>query len=329
MSLSRSARVLVVALLLSACGASKPEVARVGERDIDDADLRQAVALQQALADLQGAPCGGEAAGGESESAACNRIALSGELLWLGVADYANANDLTAADAEVEGAVSQLETQVGADVLAQALDAHDVTRDDLVALGRKILTIQAVRASVAEDRVGGEELRSQYEERALEFTTVQADHILVKTEAEAQNVYRRVRGATERQFMALARKVSTEPGAKQSGGKLGTALATQYVPEFAEATVALEPGQVSRPVQTQFGWHVILLVDKEVTPFAEAKAGLLEPLANREFTDWLTDRADELGVEVNPRYGRFEPDTFSVATVRSTDPEGEPASPSP
>ena len=74
---------------------------------------------------------------------------------------------------------------------------------------------------------------------------------------------------------------------------------------------------------------MILLVDKEVTPFAEAKAGLLEPLANREFTDWLTERADELGVQVNPRYGRFEPDTFSVATVRSTDPEGEPASPSP
>ncbi len=329
MSVSRSARVLVVALLLSACGASKPEVARVGERDIDDADLRHAVALQQALADLQGAPCGGETAGGESESAACNRIALSGELLWLGVVDYANANDLTAADAEVEGAVSQLETQVGVDVLAQALQAHDTTRDDLLALGRKILTIQAVRASVAEDRVGAEELRSQYEERALEFTTVQADHILVKTEAEAQNVYRQVREATETQFMALARKVSTEPGAKQSGGKLGTAPATQYVPEFAEATVALEPGEVSRPVQTQFGWHVILLVDKDVTPFAEAKAGLLEPLANREFTDWLTERADELGVEVNPRYGRFEPDTFSVATVRSTDPEGEPASPSP
>ena len=136
---------------------------------------------------------------------------------------------------------------MGVDVLAQALQAHDMTRDDLLALGRKILTIQAVRASVAEDRVGAEELRSQYEERALEFTTVQADHILVKTEAEAQNVYRRVREATETQFMALARKVSTEPGAKQSGGKLGTAPATQYVPEFAEATVALEPGECLGP----------------------------------------------------------------------------------
>ncbi|HWL89865.1 MAG TPA: peptidylprolyl isomerase, partial [Actinomycetota bacterium] len=138
-----------------------------------------------------------------------------------------------------------------------------------------------------------------------------------------------VRDATEAQFIALARTASTEPGAKDSGGKLGSAPATQYVAEFAEATVALAPGEVSRPVQTQFGWHVIYLVGKEVTPFEEAKAGLLEPLADREFTGWLSDRAEALGVEVNPRYGRFEPRTFSVTSVRSTDPEGDAASPSP
>ena len=329
MSVSRAARVLLVALALSACGASKPEVARVGDRDVGDADLRHAVALQEALADLQGAPCGGEAAGGEGAGAACNRIALSGELLWLAVADYADANDISAATDEVDGAVSQLEAQFGAEALDQALGAHDVTRDDLFELGRRILTIRAVRSSIAEERIGPEELRSQYEQRTLEFTTVDANHILVETESEAQSVYRRVRDATEAQFVALARTVSTEPGAKDSGGKLGSAPATQYVAEFAEATVALAPGEVSRPVQTQFGWHVIYLVDKEVTPFEEAKAGLLEPLADREFTGWLSDRAEELGVEVNPRYGRFEPRTFSVTSVRSTDPEGDAASPSP
>ena len=330
MSVPRSARVLLVVLALSACGLSKPEVARVGDQDIQDADLREAVGLQEALADLQGTVCGGEAAaGGEGEGAACNRIALSGELLWLAVAGYANTNDITAADDEVEGAISQLEGQFGADVLEQALDAHDVTRDDLFELGRRILTIRAVRAAVAEERIGDEELRSQYDQRTLEFTTVDANHILVETEAEARSVFRRVRDATEAQFEALARRVSTEPGAAESGGSLGSAPATQYVPEFADATVSLEPGEVSRPVHTQFGWHVIYLVDKQVTPYAEAKAGLLEPLADREFQGWLTDRAEELGVEVNPKYGRFESDTFSLTAARSTDPEGEPASPSP
>jgi hypothetical protein len=74
---------------------------------------------------------------------------------------------------------------------------------------------------------------------------------------------------------------------------------------------------------------VIYLVDKEVTPFEQAKSGLLEPVADDEFKGWLRDRAKQLGVEVNPRYGHFEPDTFSVSAVRSTDPEGDAASPTP
>ena len=329
MSFPRTARVLLLALVLSTCGLSKPEVARVGDRDVNDADLRHAVAVQQVLADLQRAPCGGKTVGGESEDAACNRIALSGELLWLAVADYADANDLTAAKEDVESAISGLETQVGANVLSEALGAHDVTRADLFELGRRILTIRAVRIAIAEKQVGPAELRSQYEQRTAEFTTVQADHILVKTEAEAQNVYQRVQDATATQFMAVARKLSIEPGAKESGGALGSAPASRYVPEFANAVVALDPGEISKPVHTQVGWHVIYLVDKTVTPFDEAKSGLLEPIADAEFKKWLKDRAEQLGVEVNPRYGRFEPYTFSVSAVRSTDPEGDAASPTP
>ena len=329
MSASRSARVLLVALALSACGLSKPDVARVGDQDIEDAELRHAVALQKALADLQGTPCGGEAVAGEGDGAACNRAALSGELLWLAVEGYAEANGIAPAADGAEEAVSQLEAQFGAEAVNQALSAHAVTRDDLLELGRRILTLREVRTAVAEDRVGTPELRAQYEQRALELTTVDVNHILIETEAEAESVYRRVRDATAAQFAALARRVSTEPGAAESGGELGSAPAAQYAPEFANAAVALEPGEISRPVRTQFGWHVIYLVDKEVTPFAEAKAGLIEPLADREFQGWLTDRAEELGVEVNPRFGRFAPDSFSVEPARSTDPEGDAASPSP
>jgi parvulin-like peptidyl-prolyl isomerase len=135
--------------------------------------------------------------------------------------------------------------------------------------------------------------------------------------------------------VAVAKEESTEPGADESGGDLGNAPATQFVPEFATAVAALEPGEVSEPVQTQFGWHVIYLADKQVTPFEDAKAGLLEPLADQEFRGWLEERADEVGVEVNPRYGRFSAATFSVQPARSTDPsdtavpDGGSASPSP
>lgn len=338
MPFSRVVRLLLVALvpfLVAGCGPGKPAVARVGERDVAEADLRHAAALQRVLAELQGTPCGGQPVAGEPEGAACDRAALSSELLWLAVSGYADTNDITAAESEAEEAVAQLETQVGADELRRALGARDLTRDDLLELGRRILTIRAVRTAVAEERIGTAELRAQYEERALEFTIVQADHILLESEGDARRVYRRVRDATEAQFVAVAKEESTEPGADQSGGALGSTAATQFVPEFANAVVALEPGEVSRPVQTQFGWHVIYLVDKEVTPFEEAKAGLLEPLADQEFRAWLEDRAADLGVEVNPRYGRFSAETFSVQPARSTDPSdgadpgGDGASPSP
>jgi hypothetical protein len=338
MPTSHAARLLLVAVFagaLASCGPGRPEVARVGERDVAEADLHHAAALQRALAELQGAPCGGQPVAGEREGAACDRAALSGELLWLAVSGYADTHGITAERSEAEQAVAQLESQVGADGLRQALEARDLTRDDILELGRRILTIRAVRTEVAEDRIGTAELRAQYEERVLEFTTVQADHILLATEADAERAYRSVRNATEAQFVAVARRRSTEPGAAESGGELGSQPATQFVPEFASAVAALEPGEISRPVQTQFGWHVIYLVDKEVTPFEEVKAGLLEPLADQEFSGWLEDRADDLGVEVNPRYGRFSAETFSVQPARSTDPsdstdpQGGAASPSP
>jgi peptidyl-prolyl cis-trans isomerase C len=327
MPLRRVLCALVLGFVLASCGTGRPEVARVGDRDLGEADLRRAVALQRALADLQGAPCGTPATPDEPAAAACDRAALSGELLWLAVSGYAERNDLTAPTADAEEAVAQLEAQVGEDALAQALATHEVTRDDLLELGRRILTFRAVRTAVAGERVGADELRAQYDERVLEFTTVRADHILVRTQQEAQRVYRRVRDVSQSQFETVAREVSTEPGADQSGGDLGEGPATRFAPEFARAVAALNPGEVSAPVRTQFGWHVIYLVDKRITPFGAAKDRLLEPLADQEFRTWLVEQANALDVQVNPRYGRFVAETFSVQPARSTDPSAASASP--
>lgn len=329
MSHARSAVLSLLAVFtLASCALDRPEVARVGDVDLTTADLERSVSLQRALADLQGAPCG-QPVQGETQDSACHRAVLSGELVWLAVSDYAEQHDLGPSDAEVEGAVGQLESQVGAEVLDEALASRSVTREDLNELGRKILTIREVRSAVAAERVGDEELRRLYDEGVLDYTVVQADHILVESEAEARDVYRQVRDATEKEFQAVARRVSIEQGAKQSGGALGAQAASGLAEPFARAAIALDPGEVSEPVQTQFGWHVIYLVEKTVTPFEEAKEGLLEPVADREFQGWLTERAVRLDIEVNPRYGHFVARTFTLTAARSTDPEAEAVTPSP
>jgi parvulin-like peptidyl-prolyl isomerase len=312
--------ILIAAVALGACTLARPEVARVGEREVDEAQLDRAIALQAALAQLQGVPCG-QPAEGESEDAACGRLALSSELIWLAVQPYAEEHDLVATDQQVREAVDQLEAQVGADVLDEALAARSVDRAALDQLGRQILTVRAVRSAVAQERVGDDELEGLYEQRIREFTFLEADHILVETEAEADDVYRRVRDATEEEFMAVAREESIEPGADTTGGSLGRTAASGFVQEFADAAIDLEPGEVSRPVQTEFGWHVIYLADEIVTPYEEARADLIEPVADQQFQSWLQDQAEALDVEVNPRFGRFQPRSFSVAPVRSTDPD--------
>ena len=91
-----------------------------------------------------------------------------------------------------------------------------------------------------------------------------ARHILVADEATAKKVIADLKAGGD--FTELAKKYSTDPQAQQ-GGDLGYFKKADMVPEFAEATFALKPGQVTQtPVHTQFGWHVIKLEDKRSAP---------------------------------------------------------------
>ena len=158
---------------------------------------------------------------------------------------------------------------------------------------------------------------------------MQVDHILVKTKAEADDVYAQVTapGATEQDFLDLAKEVSIDPSAKQNSGSLGSAVASTYVPEFGEAAIALEPGEISKPVKTQFGWHVIRMVKKEVQSFEDVKQQLLDSSASTVFNDWLVEQASGGVVDVNPKYGRFDEETLQVIRIsarRPTPPRRRP-----
>jgi peptidyl-prolyl cis-trans isomerase C len=96
---------------------------------------------------------------------------------------------------------------------------------------------------------------------------VRARHILVPTEDEAKAVLAEVKKGTD--FAELARQKSNDPGAAAEGGDLGYFGKEQMVPEFAEVAFKLDKGQVSDPVKTQFGWHIIKVEDKRTKPVPE------------------------------------------------------------
>jgi peptidyl-prolyl cis-trans isomerase C len=127
-------------------------------------------------------------------------------------------------------------------------------------------------------------LRKVYDEAAKQISAeqeVHARHILVETEDEAKAVVAELKKGAD--FAELAKKKSKDPGASD-GGDLGFFTKDQMVPEFSAAAFALEPGKVSDPVKSQFGWHVIKVEEKRnrKAPEFEQVKGQLETYAVRK-----------------------------------------------
>jgi len=115
---------------------------------------------------------------------------------------------------------------------------------------------------------------------------VHARHILVETEDEAKKVLERLNAGES--FEALAKELSKDEGNKEQGGDLGWFGKGAMVAEFEAVAFSLEPGKLSDPVQTEFGWHVVQVIEKDANhpldedALAQKKASALD--------DWLTSQ---------------------------------------
>jgi len=152
--------------------------------------------------------------------------------------------------------------------------------------------------------VSDSEAKAFYEKNKDKFImpeTVHARHILVKTEKEAEAIIKELKGlkgeALKKKFIELAKAKSTGPSGKK-GGDLGSFKKGQMVPEFSKAVWALKVGEITtKPVKTQFGYHVIYLEEKtKAKPVAYdvVKEKIIATLKQQEFTKKIADMAKEL-----------------------------------
>ena len=149
-----------------------------------------------------------------------------------------------------------------------AADKMDQTADfqQKMAYYREKLLMEAYLGQIAKQSATEAALKATYDEAAKAQKPeeeIHALHILVPTEKEAQDVEKRLKAGED--FGKVADELSKDPGSK--GGDLGWFTKDRMVPEFAEAAFKLQPGQVSEPVKTQFGWHVIKVLEKRNKPF--------------------------------------------------------------
>lgn len=338
---------LILTLLAASCSGSSSSgqdpsnAAKVGSTTITVAQLANEVKIFKFIASINGSQCGAAAPASATstpvfDAASCNRQALGYLIQSVYVNKYATANKVTAPAADVTKAISGLDTQLGAPKIDAALKANGLTRTDLTALAGQFVLAGKVRTAIETASVSDAQLKTLYQQQIASYTNVDLDHILVKTQAEANKIYTQVTapGFTQKDFEALATTVSTDPGAATNHGHYAQTVGPPpgstsggFVQPFADAVLAMKPGETSKPVQTQFGWHVILLNSKTVTPFSQAKAALLQAAGGTAFQDWLTTENKTNPVVVNPKYGTYDP-ARGVIPIASTGTGSATAAPS-
>jgi peptidyl-prolyl cis-trans isomerase C len=136
--------------------------------------------------------------------------------------------------------------------------------------------------------VAEEALKQEYEnlKKRVGNKEFKVAHILVETEQEANAIVAALK--KKGKFDKIAKEKSKDPGSKEHGGDLGWTVPSNFVQPFGEAILKLSKGQISAPVQTQFGWHVIKLDDTrelKVPAYEEVKPNLEKRLQQQSIQD--------------------------------------------
>ncbi|NOD94007.1 peptidylprolyl isomerase [Ruegeria sp. HKCCD4884] len=186
-----------------------------------------------------------------------------------------------------------LEQMIQQQLLGQ--QQEDLTTENALRLENEKRSLRAVQTVTAltEAAVTDEAIQAAYDAQFKDFAgedEFDASHILVETEEKAKELKAQLDDGAD--FAELARENSTGPSGP-NGGALGWFGKGQMVPEFEGAVIALEKGQISDPVQTQFGWHLVKLNDKRKTEAPELDV-VREELVQTIQQEVIQARIDEL-----------------------------------
>lgn len=181
---------------------------------------------------------------------------------------------------------------------------------------------QKIRPMVTE-----EDIKKAYDEEAAKVTQterIRARHILVGTEKEANDIEARLKNGEK--FEDLAKQYSLD-GSKDYGGDLGYFTAPEMVPEFSKAAFALKPGEVSAPVKTDYGWHIIKVEDRKMgaaQPYDQVKTAIRNVLMRKKVQEVLEQARKGAKIEIiDPDLKKFGADAAARAK-QLQDPNAQP-----
>jgi len=215
---------------------------------------------------------------------------------------------------------STCEQKFQAELKKQNLEIDQV-RDDVRASVIQNKIYEKVTAGVT---VSDKEVADYYKKNKAQYVQPESRnvrHILVKKKALADQIYQQLlHGAN---FAALAKKYSTDPSSKDSGGKLSISKGRQ-VPEFDKVAFKLKTHEIGKPVKTTYGWHVIQALTpvkaQSVTKLSEVQTAIKQQLLGQkkqeEMRKWVDDTAKDFQSKTNYQPGYAPPATTAASTTR-------------
>lgn len=200
-------------------------------------------------------------------------------------------------------------------------------RDYLIDREADVLALQADLAGqpCVDD---GSAVRRYFDEHPELFAieTACVSHILVDTEAEADEIADLLDEGAD--FAELAAERSTDTGSAANGGDVGCNPSGAFVPEFDTAAFTQPVGEVSDPVQTEFGFHLILVTSRGLPEFEDIEPQVADALSqevNAAFGEWFEPALAEAEVTLDQRYGTWDPAGGTITRpAPGDDPDGEP-----
>lgn len=220
------------------------------------------------------------------------------------VALEAKKQKVNISDAELTKEVDKLkESYGGEDVFNQMLEANNTTVDELKEDLKNYLTLRKLLEPQIE--ITDDDLKTYFDENKDslgEAEQVNASHILVEDEATAKEVKQKLSDGAD--FAELAKEYSTDEGSKGNGGKLGFFPKGTMVTEFEDVAFALPIHEISEPVKSDYGYHIIKVEEKKEAKEAnydDSKAAIKQTLIDQkmesEYSIWLEDKKKDYDIE--------------------------------
>jgi len=258
-------------------------------------------------------------ADGEKQRTELNGVVLDQLIDQRIIVQEARQRGVVANEAQVSAEIERLQKQFGDEQGFQAaLAQRNLTMADVRRLLQLNLTVRALMPLVTKIRVADDEVRKQFNEHRTQYDEaeqVHVSHILIRAgtgeeEERARRTMVLIQGrlAKGEKFDALARQYSEDPGSKERGGDLGFVSRGSLVPEFEKVAFTLKAGEVSAPVKTQFGYHVILVAEHKPArqaTFDQVKEQIRGQLAQQKqeatFQTWLQAERKQATIKRFPR----------------------------